>query len=555
VSRTLLVQAALGGPAVAGLAWLGLSLLRWRWPRRVAGVLLALGAHGAAWLVLWLAFRGESLTWRGFAPDLLGATVAVAAEVAILLAALRVDGLDRRSAPAAGVALGVAASAVVATGYSGSLPVQAMVLAVPTVAAVVASLAEPGRPDLRGLVTLAAADVVAAVGFTVAQVRGDGADLASSPGAAAFLLLAAAAVKAGAVPGLGTWRLAGRTGPGGLVSVALRAQGMALAVLGGLVLGGAEGGVPVAGVAAGVLFAGGLAAVAARDPGASLSGVVGAGAALPFLALGLGGAVGTRAFLVLFPCFLVAAGAIALVGWPGRAPPRPARAGWRWLGAAALAAAALSILGFPPGGGFPGTWLTLSLAGLRAEASPAWFLVLGGAAVGLTLAGLAAVPAIRSARPGPLRSIPAAVTALALLYVGVQPVRLAVGWWLRIEADLGTPLVLASTGAPGLPAMGGRNLVLVLGEAAALVAVVILLGRGFRDASAPHVPVATGRLAEAVRGAGARLTTRGPMARPAAAAAAAWRRGLDLGVVLALELAAGILAARVVAEAAASGFL
>ncbi|MGH2737833.1 MAG: hypothetical protein ACRDHH_03390, partial [Actinomycetota bacterium] len=311
----------------------------------------------------------------------------------------------------------------------------------------------------------------------------------------------------------------------------------------------------VAGVAAGVLFAGGLAAVAARDPGASLSGVVGAGAALPFLALGLGGAVGTRAFLVLFPCFLVAAGAITLVGWPGRSPPRPARAGWRWLGAAALAAAALSILGFPPGGGFPGTWLTLSLAGLRAEASPAWFLVLGGAAVGLTLAGLAAVPAIRSARPGPLRSIPAAVTALALLYVGVQPVRLAVGWWLRIEADLGTPLVLAATGAPELPAMGGRNLVLVLGEAAALVAAMILLGRGLRDASAPQVPAATGRLAEGVRGAGIRLTTRGPMARPAAAVAGAWRRGLDLGVVMALEFAAGILAARVVAEAAASGFL
>jgi hypothetical protein len=430
-----------------------------------------------------------------------------------------------------------------------------MVLAVPTIAAAAAALSDQGRLDLSGLVTLAAADVVAAVGLTVAQVRGDGADLSSSPGAAAFLLLAAAAVKAGAVPGLGTWRLAGRPGSGGLMSVALRAQGMALAVLGGLVLGAAEGSVPVAGAAAGVLFAGGVAAVAARDPGRSLSGVVGAGAALPFLALGLGGAVGTRAFLMLFPSFLVAAGAVALVGWPGRAPPRPARVGWRWLGAAALAVATLSILGFPPGGGFPGTWLTLSLAGLRAEASPAWFLVLGGAAVGLTLAGLAAVPAIRSARPEPLRSIPAAVAALALLYVGLQPVRLAVGWWLRIEAGLGTPIVLAATGSPELPAMGGRNLALVVGEAAALVAAVILLGRGFRDASAPHVPAASGRLGAAVRGAGALLASRGLVARPAAAVAAAWRRGLDVGLLLALELAAGILVALVVAEAAASGFL
>jgi hypothetical protein len=555
VTRTLLVQAALGGPSVAGLVWLGLSLLRWRWPRRVAGVVLALGAHGAAWLVFWLTFRGESLTWRGFAPDLLGATVAVAAEVAILLAALRIDGLDRRAAPVAGVALGVAASAVVATGYSGSLPVQAMVLALPTLAVAAAVLAEPGRPDLRGLLTLAAADVVALAGFTVAQVRGDGADLISSPGAAALLLLAAAAVKAGAVPGLGTWRMAARPGAGGLVAVALRAQGMTLAVIGGLVLGAAEGSVPVAGVAAGVLFVGGVAAVAVRDPAASLSGVVGAGAALPFVALGLGGAVGTRAFLVLFPTFLVAAGAIALSGWPGRAPHRPPRAGWRWLGAAALATAALSILGFPPGGGFPGTWLTLSLAGLRAEASPVWLLVVGGAAVGLTLAGLAAVPAIRSARPGPLRSIPTAVAALALLYVGVQPVRLAVGWWLRIEADLGTPLVLLATGAPDLPAMGGRNLVLILGEAAALVAAVVMLGRGLRDASAPHVPAASGRLGETVRDAAVRLATRGPVARPAAVVAAARRKGLDLGLVLALEIAAGMLAARLVAEAAATGFL
>lgn len=555
MSRTLLVQAALGGPAVTGLAWLGLSLLRWRWPRRVLGAALALGAHGAVWLVFWMTYRGESLTWRGFAPDLLGATVAGAAEVTILLAALRVDGLHRRVAPVAGLALGVAASAVVATAYSVTLPLQAMILVLPTVAVAAAALAEPGRPDLRGLVTLAASDVVALAGFTVAQVRGDGADLSSSPGAAAFLLLAAAAVKAGAVPGLGTWRLAGRPGAGGLVSVAVRAQGMALAVLGGLVLGGAEEVAAVAALAAGALFVGGGAAVVARDPALSLSGVVGAGAALPFLALGLGGAVGTRAFLVLFPPFLMAAGAIALAGWPGRDPPGPARAGWRWLGAAALAAVALSILGFPPGGGFPGTWLTLSLAGLRGEALPAWFLVLGGAAVGLTLAGLAAVPAIRSARPGPLRSIPAAVAGLALLYVGLQPVRLAVGWWLRIEAELDTPLVLGATGSPELPAMGGRNLLLIIGEAAALVAAVILLGRGFRDDSAPHVPSASGRFGATLRGAAGRVATRGPLARPAAAAAAAWRKGLDLGLVLALELATAILAARVVAEAAATGFL
>lgn len=554
MTRTLLVQGALAGPAVAGVAWLGLSVLRRRWPRRLAGAVLALGAHGAAWAVFWLTFRGESPAWRGFAPDVLGATVAVAAEVAILLAALRVEGLDRRAVPVLGAALGVATTAVVATAYSSSLPVQAMVLALPTVAVVAVALAEPGRLDLRGLVTLAAADVAAVVGFAVAQVRSDGAGLAISTGAAAFLLLAAAAVKAGVVPGVGAWRLGARGGSAGLMATVLRGQGMALAVIGGLVLGAAQGSAAVAGVAAGALFACGAAAMVSRDPGAALSGVVGAGAALPFLALGLGGAVGTRAFLVLFPSLLVAAGALALVGWPGPSQPRPARPVWRWLGAAALAAVSLSILGFPPGGGFPGTWLTLSLVGLRAESSPLWFLVLGVAAVGLTLAGLAAVPAIRSARPGPLRSIPAAVAALFLLYVGLQPVRLALGWWVRVEADLGTPLVLAAAGAPGLPAMGGRNLAVVLGEAALLVAAVVLLGRGFRDASAPHVPAVSGRLGEALRAAGPRLT-RGPLSRPAAVLGTAWGKGLDLGVVVVLELAAAALVAWVVVEAAASGFL
>jgi hypothetical protein len=138
--------------------------------------------------------------------------------------------------------------------------------------------------------------------------------------------------------------------------------------------------------------------------------------------------------------------------------------------------------------------------------------------------------------------------------VGLQPVRLAVGWWLRIEADLGTPLVLASTGAPELPPMGGRNLVLVLGETAALVLLVVLLGRGFRDAAPPPVPAASGRIARALWRAGGPLR-RGPLARPAAAISGARRRGLDLGAVLVLEVAAGVLAARIVTVAASSGFL
>jgi hypothetical protein len=275
---------------------------------------------------------------------------------------------------------------------------------------------------------------------------------------------------------------------------------------------------------------------------------------VPFVALGLGGAVGTRAFLVLFPAFLLAAGAIALAGWPGGGEPRSSRAAWRWFGSAGLAAAVFSVLGFPPGGGFPGTWLTLSVAGLRAEASPAWFLILGGAVVGLVLAGLAAVPSIRSAGVGALRAIPAALAGLALLYVGLQPVRLAVGWWLRIESELGTPVVLAASGAPELPVLGGRNLALIVGEAALLVAAVVALGRGLRDESSPYAPTAPRGLRAALDRAAARLP-RGPLARPVGAGIATWRKGLDLGVLAALELAAVALVVVVVAEAAGSGFL
>ncbi len=550
----MVVQAALVGPAVAGAAWLALCPLRRRWPRWVAGAVLGLGAHAAAWWVFWLAFEGEAPSWRAFAPDLLGATVAVAGEVAILVAALRVEGLQRREVPAAGTALGVAASAIVAAAYTGSVPVLAMVVILPSAAVAAAVLASPGRPDLRGFLPLAAADVVAIAGLIVAQGRGETAGLGPSPGASAFLLLAAAAIKVGAVPGLGTWRLAAGSGPGGLVAVTLRAQGMALAVTGGLVMGAAQGSAAVAGIAAGALLVGGIAAIAVRDAGTALSGAVGAGAAVPFVALGLGGAVGTRAFLVLFPAFLLAAGAIALAGWPGGGEPRSSRAAWRWFGSAGLAAAVFSVLGFPPGGGFPGTWLTLSVAGLRAEASPAWFLILGGAVVGLVLAGLAAVPSIRSAGAGALRAIPAALAGLALLYVGLQPVRLAVGWWLRIESELGTPVVLAASGAPELPVLGGRNLALIVGEAALLVAAVVALGRGLRDESSPYAPTAPRGLRAALDRAAARLP-RGPLARPVAAGIATWRKGLDLGVLAALELAAVALVVVVVAEAAASGFL
>jgi hypothetical protein len=56
-------------------------------------------------------------------------------------------------------------------------------------------------------------------------------------------------VKVGAVPGLGTWRIAGHRGSAGLVSVALRAQGVGLATIAGLVMGAVGGSAAIAGLA------------------------------------------------------------------------------------------------------------------------------------------------------------------------------------------------------------------------------------------------------------------------------------------------------------------
>jgi hypothetical protein len=549
--RTLLLQAALGGPALAGLLWLVLSPLRGRWIRGATAGMVGVGANAAAWGVFWLAFRGESPAWRAFEPTLLGSTVAAAAGVAALLAALRADELGRGGSAVAVAGLGASLTAVVATAYATSVAVQVLVLPIPTIAAIVASAAE-GRPIARpGLIGLAAADVTAAIGFALAQARSDATALGASEGAAALLLLAAGAAKAGAVPWIGTWRLSGHVGPGGVASVAVRGHGVALAVLGGLILGRGEPDVAVAASAAALVVLAGTAAVAASTEGGRFAGVTGTAAGLPFLALGLGGAVGVRAFLLLFPPFLLGVGALTLVAW--RAPPASPRdrARWRGLEVAAVGVAAGSLLGLPLGAGFPGTWLALSLAGARGEVSPWWLLALGAASLGLGLAAMASIPLIRAARPGRWLAAVGALVAVALLYMGTQPVRLGVGWWLRVEAELGTPVVLPGVGVPELPPVGGRNLLAVTAAALLVVALVVLLARGVNNRTHRGVP----RGAVDPKRASARP---GPRLLPAAAArleAGARRRGVDLGLALLLEAGAVVLAGLVVWTAARAGFL
>ncbi len=62
--------------------------------------------------------------------------------------------------------------------------------------------------------------------------------------------------------------------------------------------------------------------------------------------------MGARAFLVGFPAFLVASTAVTILGTPPLGG-RDAQPSWRWVGGAALVVAIGSLLGLPPGGGFP----------------------------------------------------------------------------------------------------------------------------------------------------------------------------------------------------------
>jgi hypothetical protein len=484
-----LLQAAAIGPVVAGLVWLG--LFRWPWIRRAAGGALWLGAHAAAWAVFWRLYGGETLVWRGLGPPLLQASIAPLAEIGILLALIRTESLQGRAAMAAVVGLTASASAVVVGAYSTSFAGLALFLPVPTLAAAAASLA--GASDgrrLPGLGGLAAADLLAVLGFAVLLDRSGSSTVmpAAGIGLGNALLLAAAAAKVGAVPGVATWRLMETDGPGALVTAALRGQGVLLIGLAGPTLAGVDDSMLLAATAAAAALAAGLAGIAASGAGTSLASVCGAGAAMPFLALGAGGSVGLRAFLLLFPAFLLASGVAVLVGWRG---PGEDVAGHRsrvrrWVGGAALGVSLASLVGLPPAAGFPGTWLTFDLAAARATIEPLYIVLAGAAALGLVAAAIGAIPLIRAVRPGWLPALVGAVGAALLLYIGSLPVRVGGGWWLRVEDGLNAPRLLSFVGAPSLPPVGGKVLLASAVAAAIPIALVILLGRGFRDAGGTY---------------------------------------------------------------------
>jgi hypothetical protein len=479
-----LLQVAAVGPAVAGVVWLG--LLRWPWIRRLAGGAVWLAAHAAAWAVFWRLYGGETVVWRGLEPGLLQASVVPLAEIGVLLALIRADALRGRAAVGAVVGLTVSMSAVVVGAYSTSLVGQALFLPVPTLAAAAASLTGSRWRRMPGLGGLAAADLVAVLGFAVLFDRSGSSTVTSAGGLGlgSALLLLSAAAKVGAVPGVATWRLTASEDPGALVTAALRGQGVVLCALAGPIVAGVDDSVPLAAVAVAAALIAGATGLLTGRARTSLAALCGAAGAVPFLAIGLGGPVGLRAFLLLFPAFLLASGVALLVGWPGEGEELAGRRSRirRWVGGAALGVSAASLAGLPPAGGFPGTWLTFDLATARGTIEPLYVILAGAAALGLVAAVVGAIPLLRAVRPGWIPALVGAAGAGMLLYVGSLPVRVGGGWWLRVEDGLNAPRLLSFVGAPSLPPVAGKVLLAAAVASAIPVGLVILLGRGFRDA-------------------------------------------------------------------------
>ena len=537
--RELLVPAALLGPAAAVVVWLASAW--WPWPRRVAAGLVWIAAQVALWGVFWEAFRGEPAAWMGLSPDLLGATLAAVAGIAVTLVLPRLEALPPRVAAAGVGAAGVGLAAVVGAAYSSSLVTLAVLVPVPTLAVGLAGVVG-GRPrDVPGLVGLAVADGTVLAGLGLVLDRSSTTVLVSvgSADLGVMLVLLGAALKLGAVPHLATWRVAASEGPAAPLALVVRAQGAVLAAVAAFTVADVSS-TQLTAAAAGLTLLAGLAALTAATSGGALSGVVGAGAAALFVPLGLGGGVGARAVLLLLPTVVLAAGVVGAAGWRGADDPHDPRPGWRWVGALALGVGAASLVGLPPGGGFPGTWLSLSLATTRGVVEPWHLLLVVAVATGFALGALAAVGALRAARTRPVSAVLAAIGALALLYAGAQPLRLGLGWLLRVERELGLPEVLPSAGGPALPPIGGVDVVWAVLPAVAIAAAVVVLGRGVRDPAtehdplvalpAPAVPSWAGRAVRVARRFRAGYAIAG-LIEGAAIAAAVWivLRGMDLG--------------------------
>jgi hypothetical protein len=78
--------------------------------------------------------------------------------------------------------------------------------------------------------------------------------------------------------------------------------------------------------------------------------------------------------------------------------------------------------------------------------------------------------------------------------MGSLPVRVGAGWWVRVERGLDAPRVLSFIGAPDLPPVESGILLAAGISVAVPIALVILLGRGVRDAAGDFAPLVPWRV-------------------------------------------------------------
>jgi hypothetical protein len=481
-----------------------------------------------------------------------------------MLAGARASRLSPEAERLALIGLGVGACGAAACALQTGTAGLALFVPLPTLGLVVATLA--GRKaalPAAGIAGLALADLAAVAGLWLITDAADSSLLSSggvSDALGAGLVLGAAAVKAGAVPFSGAWAAGDGVPAARLAVVPVRVQGLALAVVAGLTLRPAVSDEVLVGVAAALALACGLSALL---PGRGPNGIAGVGPAVAGVALGMGGAIGARGFALLAAILPLLWGLAAMLlaeDEPRREPAEPG-SGWGLASTIAAGAVLASLALLPPGGGFPGAWLVLSLGLARAPADLTWLIPVAAVLVGLAAAAHGAVRAARGAVVSRLAAAGLAGAA-ASLYAGVLSGRLALGWLARVGRDLGLPSVLPSAGAPDLPPFPAARLALAAGPALLLVGLIALRTRGVRGPGPDVPPRRAGELPPAPLGISPRDQMRFVVVnairgtRAAVRLGRGWRaRGQAWGVVLVAEALAFLGAARIVLAAMDRGFL
>lgn len=552
------MRAALAAAVLAPAAGAVAALVPGRTLRRGLWFAAQAAAVAGAAICLWEAYGGDPVVWRSFRGGLFAATFAVSLHLGTVLAGARAVSLEARAERLAHAGLGAAATGAAAVALTTSAATLALFVVVPTLGVLAATLSG-GRRALpaTGLAGLALADLAAVGGVWLMSEAADATLLpfATPDRLGAALLLAAAAVKCGCVPWVGTWAAEG-SAPARLAQVGVRAQGLALAAVVAFGAGPAIDGAWLAGAAGALALACGASALV---PGRERAGLAGIAPAAAGLCLALGGAVGASAFVLLVTALPVLWGGAGMLLTPAdppsppppgpaqapRAPARPLAPGWGIASIVAAGGVAGSLALLPLTAAFPGAWLGLALASVRAGADPTWLIPVAAIALGSAAACVGAVRLVRQATASRLAAAGLALVA-GSLYAGVASGRLAAGWLARVSAGLGLPSVLAPGGAPAIPPGPALDLALAVLPGLVAVGAMVALTRGVR---VPGPEPAPGRSGRALPPPAAAFAAAAGVVRGLRAGGQAW------GLVLAAEALALVVAARVVLAASGRGFL